>query len=364
MKIGIITFHFAHNYGAMLQAYALEEAIINLGHDVYIIDYRPEYHLKWFKREISWRSCITKSILLSLKLVINKIYNNSKNIKRFDNFQKFIYEHFKLYHYSENDDLHNFDAIILGSDQIWNIKLTNNSFNNPYWGVGIRCNNIISYAASSVYQNFSNEEISQLKIILKHISSIGVREQSLKNILQPLTEKEIQINIDPTLLIDKNIFNDFNHVIPKENDYVLIYELNPHHEVFEIACNYADENKCKIIALTGNISYKTMNKNYDLTASPEKFISYIKNANCIFTTSFHGVALSILFEKKFYAIRQNSNVDNRIESLLKQLNILNQFITMIDRPINCKIDYSRVNYKLEDLRNKSLKYLKDALRIK
>ena len=97
------------------------------------------------------------------------------------------------------------------------------------------------------------------------------------------------------------------------------------------------------------------------TASPEEFLGYIKNAACIITSSFHGVALSVLFNRPFYALRQNTNADLRTESLLELLKLTDRFINFNSSPLFSEIDYNRVNHLLNVEREKSVSFLKKAL---
>lgn len=359
MKIGIVTFHFAHNYGAMLQTYAMQEKLSDMGHDTYVIDYVPEYHMKWFKRNISWRSCVTKSVVVTIRRLYNKI-RNEKNIRtRYDNFQLFKNTKLNLYPYQSGDTLSDFDAVLLGSDQIWNESLTNNCFDGPYYGDGMKCQ-VFSYAASSMYEVLTVKQQQLFKEKLSHLKAIGVREPKLKGLLQPLTNKPISVTLDPTLLCSDEIYGRHKLPSPLSYEYVLVYELTPHKDVLDMAKHYAKKNGLKVISLVGNVNFNTT-RDYDLTASPMDFLAYIKNAKCVFTTSFHGTALSIVFHKLFYAVKQNDKRDARISSLLSQLKLEEHFIEMCDRPSTCLIDYSQVELRLSALRKESELFLMTAL---
>lgn len=359
MKIGIITFHFAHNYGAMLQTFALQETLKGMGHEAFIVDYAPEYHTIWFKRSITWRSCITKSPKATWIRIKNKI-RNSKNVReRYDNFEFFKATKMNLYPYDPKDDMSGFDAVILGSDQIWNENLTNHRFDGPYYGDGIVCK-VFSYAASTTYQSLTKRQEDLFREKLSKMAAIGVRERQLQKILQPLTKKPVVLNLDPTLLCDVDVYSTLCSGNPLDRNYVLVYELSPHKEVLEMAKRYAKRYGLTVMTLVGHIQYY-MREGYDLTASPADFVSYFKNADCIFTTSFHGTAFSILFRKKFYAIKQNDMRDGRILSLLSQLNLTNQFIEMESIPNNCEIDYESVQPLLTNLIEQSKTYIKNSL---
>lgn len=359
MKVGIITFHFAQNYGAMIQAYAMQTVLEKMGHQVFIIDYAPEYHLQWFKRGISWKTCLIPSFIPCYRAVMNKIRHSKATIERYDNFNSFYHEKFNLYPYNNNDDMSFFDAVLLGSDQIWNIGLTGNSFDYPYFGVGFKCK-VFSYAASAMYNKLSTDEERMFTLYLNNLNGIGVREIALRNLLQPLVSKQIHVNLDPTLLLGIEDFNNLDLNNPMNCKYVLVYELQPDPTVREIALNYANSNGLKIVFLTGNIFYNT-NNGYDLTASPEKFLAYIKNAQCVITTSFHGTALSLVFKRNFFTIKHGNKKDDRVKSLLSQLVLESQFIDKALRPTNCNINYNAVEERISLLKKDSIEYLKSML---
>ena len=135
----------------------------------------------------------------------------------------------------------------------------------------------------------------------------------------------------------------------------------PHRpEVFRLAKKYADQNNTKLICLVDRPNPR-LTKHYDQIAGPKEFLSYIKYADCIFTTSFHGTALSLLFNKQFYSVKQHTSADIRLESILGQVGLLDRFIEVESLPIPKEIDYSTVNSKLSELRATSQTYLESAI---
>ena len=362
MKIGIITFHFPHNYGAMLQAYAMQQKLASMGHESYIIDYAPSYHTAWYKRGDSIIDCICWSPILTAKRLFGYMLKNPAKNNRYDNFESFIRTRMNLYPYSEKTDFREFDAILLGSDQIWDQAHTNNCFDGPYFGEGYACK-VFSYAASSKHKSLDSNQKKEFKDRINKLYAIGVREESLKNMLQPLTDKRVYVNLDPTLLVNSTEFSKLNLERPYKQKYVLIYELNEHPEVIIMAQEYAKKIGAKVISLVAYFDWrKRCSKMYDQEASPEKFLAYIKNAECVFTSSFHGTALSLVFEKTFYTIKQNNSSDLRMSSLLEQLGLLDRFIEMSKKPNIITINYKEVMEKLSMLRQESEKFLLIALK--
>lgn len=358
-KVGIVTFHFPHNYGAMLQAYSMQEILLNMGYDASIIDYEPYYHKKTYN-VTHFKDCFEWSPIRTLRHIVGYLLRFPTEIRRYNNFESFKLNRMRLTPYLPTKDYSEFDYILLGSDQIWNQALTNNCFDGPYYGEGFK-SKVFSYAASSKYKELAEDIKLEFKNKLKGLFAIGVREESLKNLLQPLTDKIVSVNLDPSLIVDASTLSKLRLKRPVKSKYVLVYELNPHSEVAEMAKNYADHIGAKVITLVAYFDWKRRFGRCDQEASPEKFLSYIKNAECIFTTSFHGTAFSIVFQKPFYVVRQNNNSDLRIESLMTQLGLDSNFVAMESRPTNCSINYQKVALRLEALRANSINYLNDCL---
>lgn len=361
MKIGIITFHFPHNYGAMLQAYAMQQKLSSMGHETYIIDYAPSYHTVWYQRGRSFKQCFSLSPIQTAKWLTGFFLQNPIRNNRYDAFETFKNKRMNLYPYKDGSNFSEFDAILLGSDQIWDQAHTNNCFDGPYFGEGFACK-VFSYAASSKHKSLDAVQQKEFKDRINKLFAIGVREESLVDLLQPLTNKQVTLNLDPTLLVDSKEFSKLNLDRPCEKKYVLIYELNEHPEVIAMAQKYAKNIGAKVVSLVAYFNWKNRFSGlYDQEASPEKFLAYIKNAECVFTSSFHGTALSLVFERAFYTIKQNNNSDLRMSSLLDLLGLSDRFIDMFNVPDAKPIDYDKVKTNLALLRSNSEQFLFNAL---
>lgn len=359
MKIGIITFHFVYNYGAMIQAYAMQEHLRLMGHESYIIDYAPEYHTVRNCKGRTWKGCFADWRLHRIPFrIFFKLFKDVSG-KRAASFNQFIQSKYKLYPFSEKDDMSSFDCILLGSDQIWNQGITNRSFDPPYYGEGFNCR-VFSYAASNRSSELTDYEKQEYTKRLSKLSCIGVRETNLQRLLQPLTNKKVYLNVDPTILAGTSVYENLNLSRPQKEKYVVVYEIDNHPEVQEMAKTYASKIGAKVVILVAYPNSK-YGKEYDQFADPERFLAYIKNAECVFTTSFHGTALSLVFQKDFYAIRQHNSADMRIESLLKQLDQGERFVEMNERPCEKHVDYNIVTQKLKNIRQSSQVYLESAI---
>jgi hypothetical protein len=358
MKLGILTFHSAHNYGATLQAYGLQEYLKSLGHEVYIIDYRPDYIVKCYPRD-SHRSWLSKNPMMCLRRLWMYIRYSKIRHLRWDNFNKFINNQLSLSSYVQGMDCHEYDAVFFGSDQVWSPYHTGGQYDEIFFGYGFRCKSI-SYAPSCSQSDLTVEQRNRLATLLESMTSISVREQKFKDILSPLTTKSITVVVDPSLLAGRDVYDRIANPIRRKRPYVLIYEIKQHKEVYNMAQWVAGQLNADLVELTnGMLNFHR--KSMDEAASPEDFLGYIKNASCVITTSFHGTAFSLLFHIPFYVVRQSNDADIRMESLLKALNLENRMVNIGDTPIFSATNMDTVDAVLQSLRETSQNFIKESL---
>ena len=357
-KVGIITFHCSNNYGAVLQAYGLQEYLKKMGYDAYIINYTPEYKLKMYAKS-SVRYWLSRNPYKCLKRFITEMRIRQIRIDRWNAFQSFREEFLNLYPYNKEDGYKEFDAILLGSDQIWNTGLTGGYFDGIFWGEGFECKTI-SYAASSRKQNYNSEEKEIIKKYLQRLSAVSVREEKFKDYLQSFCHQDITVVLDPSLLAGIDIYKNISKK-PLQKNYLLIYEISRHKITQEIAHIIAAQQKLQIVELVNSpISQET---SLDQSASPEEFIGYVENASFVITTSFHGLAFSFLFKRDFYAVKQNTDADDRLISFLKKVGLEDRFISSADEIKNYRIDYLAPSSRYKQIQKKSSDFLRDTLLI-
>lgn len=362
MKIGILTFHCAHNYGAILQCYALQEILKNMGHEVKIIDYRPSFLIRPYK-VFYIRRFISKNPIKMLTKCIRELL--ILNIRR-KRYKVFIHSITKMLNLSEpvkNKNIpSNFEVYIMGSDQIWNPRISR-GFDNIYFGFlpfEKKNRKYISYAASMESSCLTSEQSTYYSKALNNFDSISVREKNLADLLQPLTKLTIHIVLDPTLLANSVIWDNIIKAPTKKNRYVLIYQIRENDNTLHIAKHIAAQLQAEVITLCSFPTRKKQTKTIQ-DASPEEFLGWIKYASCIITTSFHGTAFSIIFRKPFYCLKLNDGNDNRTTSLLKQIGLMDRLIEKESLPIFSEIDYRQSVNKLEELRQNSHNYLKNNI---
>lgn len=345
MRIGILTFHSANNYGAVLQCYALQQYLIHEGHDAYVIDYRPPYfglqpmNLKQFK---------CKNPVRYLGRIVKVLVERPRKIVRNKNFENYRKTYLKIV--QDNvlyQDKTEFDAFVYGSDQIWEWKICK-GYDDVYFANFPAAKYVknITYAASLEKVDIDEAKTTQLKKLLKNYSSISVREKSL-------SEKTIQLGfnntivLDPTLLYPKAFVQESSNLT---NDYVLVYEVASCSKLLQVARSIASQLNCRVVQIKMSDTY-----------GPDEFVNKFKHAKCIVTTSFHGMAFSIVFKKPFYVISVGTNADNRTKSLLDNLGIPDRMINPVETIFFEQVDYKRVESRILKMQDHSSHFLHDAL---
>lgn len=359
MKIGILTFHCAHNYGAVLQCYALKTSLTNLGFYAEVIDYRPQYLIEPYKI-FNLSRFISRNPERLVKRSIKEILTIGKRPSRYKKFDDFINSYIKPDKTKCISD--KYDIYIMGSDQIWNPKITN-GFDPVFFGYfPFQKSNkkYISYAASMETQHLSSEQINYFTHALRNFDSISVREECLNNLLQPLTDSKIYTVIDPTLLLSQTVWEKICIKPQISKKYVLVYQVRENRQTQETALYIAKQLDSEVINLCAYPKWKS-NKNIIQDASPCEFLGWIKYAQCIITTSFHGTAFSLIFNKPFYCIKLNDKSDSRSESILKKTGLEDRFIEVGSKVKFTPINYTISNDRILEMRNESISFLKNSI---
>ena len=336
MKVGILTFHDAHNYGAVLQAYALKKYIKQLGYDVNVINYHHKTIPDGFPRE-----------------------NNEERWEKFNKFIKEITNGEQTVYTSEEDlEKLDIDFWICGSDQIWNTEITR-GFNKGFFLDFETNGKKISYAVSMGIPNLPKEQEEDFKKSINKLDYISVREETLKQYAEKFTDKKVTKTLDPTLLLKNKDYDDLI-LENKYGEYVLIYALGPDERLTKIAKKIANEKNVKIIELNDKEKENYFCEQVS-DAGPMEFLTLIKNAKAIITNSFHGTIFSIIFGKEFYTITR-LNRNSRMENILDIVGMRDRLIDKIEELENVnEQDYQKALKNLEEEKKKSQEFLKIAL---
>lgn len=361
MKIGILTFHCAHNYGAVLQAFALQEYIKDIGHEVEVIDYRPQYLTDTISRFpfIKRIQLRIKSILIQL---IKRKYANERK-RGFIDFQlKYLNISDSSYPFPFPTN-YDYDLYVIGSDQVWNTSITN-GYDPIFFGEFIvkKGAQIISYAASMPSFRTSEAEKELLIKYLNNFSAISVREASLAVNLQPLYANKISIVLDPTLLLPTSFWYNLVVDLHLQSPYLLMYAVANYQATIELAYTLAQEVGLKLVVICGSLSNRRNEISY-ITPNPQEFVSWFKNAEFIVTSSFHGTAFSLIFKRSFYSVLSGNDRDERQITLLNEIGLIDRVVYRGDSPTYKQVNYLGVDEKINNLRSSSQQYLSDSINL-
>jgi len=366
MKIGILTYHRAENYGALLQAYATKTFLESLGHKVAFVDYWPQYHIDYFKvfsLKAFWRSPLkSKIVKLSRLLLMGYILYNRKRTM-----QEFMHKYLGLSFYPRYTDRslvteENYDAVIYGSDQIWRKQnLDGVGFDDWYFGSdNVRADKKIVYAGSMGKIDTDAQDDSYIRTKMSNFYRISVREKDLQDYLTKLNVSSIQV-ADPVFLLSRQDWDKL--VIPqcKKGKYILFYNLlnTPESTLFvrQLSCKYG----LPIYEITKKTSVFSGKSHLINNASIGEFLGLLKDAEYVVSNSFHGVAFSIIYEKQFYAVGMEGKA-NRVVSLLESVGIADRYIhSQRDGLSASEIDYEKTKTLLKSIIEQSKDYLSRAL---
>lgn len=363
MKIGILTFHTALNYGAVFQAYCLQEILTTLGHETYIINYRPKYLTTPYKT-FNYNPTQYRSTPERIKALIRAFFAFPIRYKRKLEFDDFIKKHLKLASININSEQNDFDAFIFGSDQIWNHRITN-GLDPVFMGDFKAAKNKIkvAYAASCGDVRFlSSAQIHELTSRLKHFKLVSTREYALKKLLDNNNIPNI-VATDPVLLAGEKYLPKISEECNIPDNYILLFQLWRERKTKEIALEIAKTHRCKLVDIS--TMSESLKPNQDPNSimidhiHPGKLINIFQKANYIVTTSFHGTALSILFEKNFITVSVDEATDQRGLNLLKALNLEDRFVHNINDIPQNDVDYKSVNNIKENIIHESLNFLQN-----
>lgn len=362
MKIGILTFHRAINYGAVLQCYALYTTLKNMGHDVEVIDYRPDsiekYRMYFRHKElIQARSYKEKAryIMSCIALL------NSKRKTRHA-FNSFIDNYLNLSSIVKDakgisDD---YDVIFFGSDQIWSPKICD-GLDKIYMGQFSKKNaKFFSYAASIGEIDMIKDKVAHtFENYIKVFDKISVREIQAQKFLSDSFSKESQLVCDPTILLTKKYYESLSrHSI--EGNYVLLFSLIDDNEAYMFAKHIAKQLNIGVLSIKALLNPLKKKKHIRGNVPPQEFLGYIRNALCVVTNSFHATSLSIIFEKDFYTLKRKNNND-RAMTLLKEIGLTNRMVDLNEKVIYSPVNYNDVKYKLDNYRKKSLDFIEECI---
>lgn len=343
MKIGIITPYDSSNFGAFLQAYASKSLLEKYGHEVYFIKLRDSKELKRFFLG-------DKS---NIKSFISRYFFNRQKYYIFQNAVKQAFHTIDF----KDVDKSRFDAIIIGSDEVWNV---NKEFYRQkcFYGIGYNVSKKIAYAPScgtaklKDYKNFN-----YIKDGISNLTAVFPRDEQTKMIAESLTGKKYTTVFDPTLLID---WTDINSSFNINKRYVLVYGYSFNSKEREYIKKFAKKHGAIIISICMKHIWCDLNVN----CSPLEFLLFIKGAEYVITKTFHGTIFSILNKKNFITLKGSQKITDLLNKLLlsnRLVDVQNYKYEEFEKKLEEKINFDESYSVIIKERENSIKKLLEAL---
>lgn len=371
MKIGLLTVPFNNNYGGFLQAFALKNTLMQMGHDVVFLN-RQRDHGKGFK-------FIAYRILVKMGLINDFLETRRKRISIYtDAFKEKYLAPITQPCYSTNTlrkitQAERIDCCIVGSDQVWRYFYALNSLDDYFLGF-LNDSNIIRFSYSASFgtdtMDYPPKKIHRIKSLLEQFQGISVRESSGKDLLVNylgVNRDKIKVVLDPTMLLSvdkyKSLIGDQLQQDITSHPYLFTYVLDKTtdcNQIISILCLKNNLKRVDIGAETGDVS------KIDVIEPVERWLSAISNATFVLTDSFHGTVFSILFNRPFVVISNINRGGARIKDLLQRFNLedrlLNQGEDWNSFQYNTNIDWNNINAIIERERDYSLDFLRSQLK--
>lgn len=361
-RVGIITFHRAANYGAVLQAYALQKKMNEMGCEAEIIDYECPL-IDDLYRAICYKP--ESSIIRNIKNICLAPFIQLRN-NRFLKFrEKYVKESDTTYN-SSTINLTNdkYDIFITGSDMVWHWHEKNGKkILDPNYFLKFVNDNTKrnSYAASFAISEIPKELELSYRTLLGEFNNISVREKTGEKLVKDLTGAASITCLDPTLLLEKK---EWMSLVGNKSskDYILLYSLEGAHRTLEYAYRLSKKTALPVVQLMPGVTIKdALKKNHKISQGPLEFLQLFSGAKYVVTSTFHGTAFSILFHKPFVVdLHENKEFNNRAAELLIKVGLESRDIEKIGS-IDDYISWDKVEMAINKYRDVSIEYLKSLI---
>lgn len=368
-RVGILTYHYVPNYGAAMQAWALQKVLQRLGHDVFFIDYRPSHLTTGGKFHLpteAWRRRANLVIAYQKAMALRSCFlgDGGKKAK----FEAFHREHLVLgaeCYQTRKQLLRNppeADVYVCGSDQIWNASEQygiDPTYFLDFAPSGVRK---VAYAPSfgrpEIHPRFSEETLR----LVKQFDAISVREESGVALLKDSCPLGATWVPDPTLLLG----GDYPEAILPEQDqgYIFSYTLRSRETVSEVEREMSQRTSLPVI------SPATLKRDGKGVPGPLEWLGLIKAAKYVITNSYHGTLFSTIFRKPYVFVGLSgakAGFNERAHSLLGRLGLSQRMlddgnIERLPEIIDAAVDWERVSLEEDRWRQGSIEFLQDAIR--
>ncbi len=363
MKVDVITRHAITNYGSLLQAYATQKVIEELGYECEIVDYirsdeaYQNHEKTLLRRKNNWNSNVLKRALYLLVRQPESIIAGKKFERERKKYLNLSRRYSSKEEIAENPPVA--DVYATGSDQVWG-PTEDGTYDSNYCLSFVGDAKKIAYAASFGHTEMTDELCDYFSKFLKSYSYITLREDSAVKIVESLGLSAKQV-LDPTLLFEKKFWENIVQR-PKIDDYVLVYQLHNNNRLNKYAEKVAKKKKLKLIRVSASLHQITRPGKMIFCPNIAEFLGYVKCAKLLITDSFHGTAFAINFNTPFVEVLPNNNTGTRNISILTLTGLSDRIlkeegIAIEDTPI----DFTYANQILDSERMKSKKLLKEMI---
>ncbi len=370
--VGLLSFHWADDYGAMLQAYALKHYLESLGEEAEFIPYAP---FKFTGRY--WWMPLYAFLKKGYTWYIPSPFSWKRNLRLGKSFweRRRIMAGFRCHYLCaappkrtlKNISLKKYTCVLVGSDQVWNPAITV-GLSDAYLGnlQGKENCRLVSYAASFGGSCLPAEYLPKFaQSVGKNFAAISLREKSAAPFVEGLLHRKVTDVLDPVFLLQREEWEKLENR-PQEKGYILTYWTKYDRQLMNYLRLLSEKTRKKVLQLNKPGAEETPGWiELRIAGGPREFIGYIQNAACVITNSFHATAFSILLEKPFFVFR-HSSWNSRMEDLLKKLQ-LQAHMTDESAPPQAEdiwkeTDWGQVRRLLETERERSAAFIRDNLK--
>lgn len=359
MKTLTVTFHHTTNYGALFQMFALHSKIKEMGHENLVLETKlpsskkkkPTKNLKDFFRNAYINYC--KKLRKDEMLALNR---------SFFTFKKSHVEFTRPY--TSMDDLRNnapeVDCMITGSDQVWNMSTVPSMIPSRFLDFGNPNAIRFSFAASIENMKYTDEQKEYAKQQLRKFKGVSLREKSACDFLESFTGLKTECLLDPVFLLRKEEWKTIAKEPRIQGPYILCYQVLSNKLMQKVVNKLKKATGYPVVAIC-NVPFKWIRADYSFfDVSPEEFLGLYSNAAIIVTTSFHGTAFGVLFNKPTYTITKSIS-SNRISDLMHLMGLDEYVVKRENKLASTSIDWDRVNHVINQERERSFSFLHEMM---
>lgn len=360
MNIAVVTVYDGLNFGSYLQAFAMKSYLEGRGHRVVFVQrFAEEENLALFTTNRPKEDCgKLKRLWRDLREVTLYRKKNKKECQYYRKQFPYYQDAWSRLTLTAPEELEAVDCIICGSDEIWN--LNNLNIDVPFYTCVGYGKNIKKLAVAASVGNSTREDFRkhpQVEEALKSFTEIIVRDRHSGKIVEDITGRKAEVVCDPTLLVDREIFREKKTDIPREK-YLLVYTYGLTEEQSRVVSDFAKKNHYSILSACMDIEIAER----AVYGSPLDFAKLVSEAECCFTTTFHGTIFSLLFAKRFCTIAKYPKIEDLISSLEEKEHLWDgKSSEGFERIMSLEVDREKLDRKLEEVKRSSSQIIDRAL---